>query len=110
MLCICGCSYAKKDADLAGCQARLKDVEALLNTKEASLATAYSEKKNLEAMLADLQAQFQEVRLLTLLPFVASVIMYWHTRAQLMALFTSVVFSWRQDWFRLGSSWEMRLC
>ncbi|XP_060765179.1 lamin-B1 [Neoarius graeffei] len=54
-------NYAKKDADLAGCQARLKDVEALLNTKEASLATAYSEKKNLEAMLADLQAQFQEL-------------------------------------------------
>ncbi|TTF71935.1 Lamin-B1 [Bagarius yarrelli] len=54
-------NYAKKDADLAGCQARLKDVEALLNTKEASLATAYSEKKGLEAMLTDLQAQIQEL-------------------------------------------------
>ncbi|MCI4388345.1 hypothetical protein PGIGA_G00084630 [Pangasianodon gigas] len=54
-------NYAKKDADLAGCQARLKDVEALLNTKEASLSTAYSEKKALEAMLADLQAQIQEL-------------------------------------------------
>ncbi|XP_053501185.1 lamin-B1 [Ictalurus furcatus] len=54
-------NYAKKDADLAGCQARLKDVEALLNTKEASLATACSEKKGLEAMLADLQAQIQEL-------------------------------------------------
>ncbi|KAB5543606.1 hypothetical protein PHYPO_G00081180 [Pangasianodon hypophthalmus] len=54
-------NYAKKDADLAGCQARLKDVEALLNTKEASLSTAYSEKKALEAMLADLHAQIQEL-------------------------------------------------
>ncbi|KAG7322284.1 hypothetical protein KOW79_013630 [Hemibagrus wyckioides] len=54
-------NYAKKDADLAGCQARLKDVEALLNTKEASLATAYSEKKGLEALLSDLQAQIQEL-------------------------------------------------
>lgn len=63
VLCICGSSYSKKDADLVGCQARLKDVEALLNTKEACLATAFSEKKALEAMLADLQAQIQEVRL-----------------------------------------------
>ncbi|KAF5901945.1 lamin-B1, partial [Clarias magur] len=54
-------NYAKKDTDLASSQARLKDVEALLNTKEASLATAYSEKKNLEAMLAELQAQIQEL-------------------------------------------------
>lgn len=64
VLCI-ACSYAKKDTDLVGCQARLKDVEALLNTKEASLATAYSEKKALEAMLADLQSQIQEVHLST---------------------------------------------
>uniref|UniRef100_A0AAY4AQ78 Lamin B1 n=1 Tax=Denticeps clupeoides TaxID=299321 RepID=A0AAY4AQ78_9TELE len=51
----------KKDADLLGTQARLKDVEALLNTKEASLATAVSEKKNLEATLIDLQSQIQEL-------------------------------------------------
>ncbi|GAA6105455.1 lamin-B1 isoform X2 [Tachysurus ichikawai] len=54
-------NYSKKDADLAGCQVRLKDLEALLNTKEGSLATAYSEKKGLEAILADLQAQIQEL-------------------------------------------------
>ncbi|KAI4882666.1 hypothetical protein NFI96_014655 [Prochilodus magdalenae] len=54
-------SYAKKDADLAGSQARLKDVEALLNSKEASLATALSEKKALEGTLAGLQAQIQEL-------------------------------------------------
>ncbi|KAG9263542.1 lamin-B1 isoform X2 [Astyanax mexicanus] len=54
-------SYAKKDSDLAGCQARLKDVEALLNSKEASLATALSERKALEGSLADLQAQIHEL-------------------------------------------------
>ncbi|XP_072515125.1 lamin-B1 [Salminus brasiliensis] len=54
-------SYAKKDADLAGCQARLKDVEALLHSKEASLATALSERKTLEGTLADLQEQIQEL-------------------------------------------------
>lgn len=89
-LCICGCSYAKKDADLVGCQARLKDVEALLNTKDASLATAYSEKKGLEAMLADLQAQIQEVSLSTKL-VLASV-----TNGTTNGTFTSAVFSWRQ--------------
>ncbi|XP_030624644.1 lamin-B1 [Chanos chanos] len=54
-------TYAKKDADLAGAQARVRDLEALLNTKEALLATAVSEKKGLEATLADLQAQIQEL-------------------------------------------------
>ncbi|KAK1800514.1 hypothetical protein P4O66_005729 [Electrophorus voltai] len=54
-------NYAKKDTDLAVSQARLKDVEALLNTKEASLNTALSEKKGLEGTLADMQAQIQEL-------------------------------------------------
>ncbi|XP_036451270.1 lamin-B1 [Colossoma macropomum] len=54
-------SYAKKDADLASSQARLKDVETLLNSKEAGLATALSEKKALEGTLVDLQAQIQEL-------------------------------------------------
>lgn len=58
---VCACSYTKKDSDLASSQARLRDVEALLNTKEASLATALSEKKSLEATVADLQAQLREV-------------------------------------------------
>ncbi|XP_062870178.1 lamin-B1 isoform X4 [Trichomycterus rosablanca] len=53
-------NYARKDSDLASCQARLKDVEALLNNKEASLATALSEKKTLEVTLADMQAQLKE--------------------------------------------------
>ncbi|KAI1905141.1 hypothetical protein AGOR_G00013080 [Albula goreensis] len=54
-------NYAKKEADLSGTQARLKDVEASLNSKEAILATSLSEKKALEASLADLQDHIQEL-------------------------------------------------
>ncbi|KAJ8338665.1 hypothetical protein SKAU_G00354510 [Synaphobranchus kaupii] len=52
---------AKKDADLSGTQARLKDVEASLHSKEAVLATALSEKNSLEASLADLQDHISEL-------------------------------------------------
>lgn len=55
-------SYNKKDADAAAAQARLKDLEAQLNSKEAMLATAVSEKRGLEAMLAELQEQLQDVQ------------------------------------------------
>lgn len=54
-------SYAKKDSEAAGAQARLKDLEAQLNTKEAVLATALSEKRGLEASLVDLQGHIQEL-------------------------------------------------
>lgn len=54
-------SYAKKDSEAAGAQARLKDLEAQLNTKEAMLATALSEKRGLEASLVDLQGHIQEL-------------------------------------------------
>lgn len=54
-------SYAKRDSEAAGAQARLKDLEAQLNTKEAVLATALSEKRALEASLVDLQGQIQEL-------------------------------------------------
>lgn len=57
----CGFSYAKKEAELVSSQARLKDLEALLNNKEASLATSLSEKNALEVMLVDIQAQLREV-------------------------------------------------
>ena len=60
--CSCPHSQAKKDADLSGTQARLKDAEALLNSKEAALATSLTERRTLEAAMADLQAQVQEVR------------------------------------------------
>lgn len=54
-------SYNKKDSEAAGSQARLKDLEAQLNSKEAMLATALSEKRGLETTLADLREQLQEV-------------------------------------------------
>lgn len=54
-------NYAKKDSEAGGAQARLKDLEAQLNSKDAMLATALSEKKGLEETLADLQEQLQEL-------------------------------------------------
>uniref|UniRef100_A0A667ZN03 Lamin A/C n=1 Tax=Myripristis murdjan TaxID=586833 RepID=A0A667ZN03_9TELE len=44
-------------SDLAGALLRLKDLEALLNSKDASLTTALGEKRNLEAENRDLKAQ-----------------------------------------------------
>lgn len=55
-------SYNKKDSEAAGAQARLKDLEAQLNSKEAMLATALSEKRGLEVTLGDLREQLQEVQ------------------------------------------------
>ncbi|XP_034565047.1 lamin-B1 [Notolabrus celidotus] len=54
-------NYNKKDSEAAGSQARLKDLDAQLNSKEGMLATALSEKRSLEATLADLQEQLQEL-------------------------------------------------
>lgn len=58
-------SYSKKDSEAASAQARLKDLEAQLNSKDALLATAVSEKRGLEVSLADQQEQIQEVFLST---------------------------------------------
>lgn len=44
-------------------QARLKDLEALLNSKEAALSTALSEKRTLEGELHDLRGQVAKVGL-----------------------------------------------
>lgn len=55
-------SFVKKESDLGSSQARVKEVEALLNSKEAALITAASERKTLEKTLADLQLHFQEVQ------------------------------------------------
>ncbi|XP_032094536.1 prelamin-A/C-like, partial [Thamnophis elegans] len=52
---------AKKEGDLLAAQARLKDVEALLNSKEAALSTALGEKRNLEAEVRDLRGQLAKV-------------------------------------------------
>ena len=55
------CRNAKKEGDLLTAQARLKDVEALLNSKEAALSTALGEKRNLESEVRDLRAQVAKV-------------------------------------------------
>ncbi|CDQ62486.1 unnamed protein product [Oncorhynchus mykiss] len=55
------CSFAKKESDAAGALARLRDMETQLNSKEAVLATTLSEKRALEASLADLQGTVQEL-------------------------------------------------
>ncbi|CAB1318992.1 unnamed protein product [Coregonus sp. 'balchen'] len=55
------CSFAKKESDAAGAQARLRDMETQLNSKEAVLATTLSEKRALETSLADLQGTVQEL-------------------------------------------------
>lgn len=54
-------NYNKKDSEAAAAQARLRDLEAQLNSKEAILTTALSEKRGLEATLADLGEQLQEL-------------------------------------------------
>ncbi|XP_063173302.1 lamin-A-like [Candoia aspera] len=52
---------AKKEGDLLAAQARLKDVEALLNSKEAALTTALGEKRNLENEVRDLRGQLAKL-------------------------------------------------
>ncbi|XP_056153798.1 lamin-A-like [Lampris incognitus] len=47
----------KKESDLAAALLRLKDLEALLNSKDASLTTALGEKRNLEVEGRDLKGQ-----------------------------------------------------
>lgn len=54
---------------MAGAQQRVKDLEALLNSKDASLTTALGEKRSLEVENRDLKAQIAKVKAL-LLPFV----------------------------------------
>ncbi|XP_060948942.1 lamin-A-like [Limanda limanda] len=47
----------KKESELAGALQRVKDLEALLNSKDASLTTALGEKRNVEVENRDLRAQ-----------------------------------------------------
>lgn len=58
------CLYrnTKKESDLAAAQQRLKDLEALLNSKDASLTTALGEKRSLEVENRDLKAQIAKVK------------------------------------------------
>lgn len=57
------CIYrnTKKESELAGALQRLKDLEALLNSKDASLTTALGEKRNLEVENRDLKTQVAKV-------------------------------------------------
>lgn len=57
------CLYrnTKKESDLIGALQRLKDLEALLNSKDASLTTALGEKRNLDVENRDLKAQLAKV-------------------------------------------------
>ncbi|XP_072249646.1 lamin-A-like [Leuresthes tenuis] len=51
----------KKESDLDAAQARLRDLEALLNTKEAAFTTAVGEKRTLEGEVKDLKAQLAKL-------------------------------------------------
>uniref|UniRef100_A0A1W7REK9 Prelamin-A/C n=1 Tax=Agkistrodon contortrix contortrix TaxID=8713 RepID=A0A1W7REK9_AGKCO len=51
----------KKKGELLAAQARLKDVEALLNSKEAALTTALGEKRNLEGEVRNLRGQLAKL-------------------------------------------------
>lgn len=62
------CLYrnSKKESDLEVALARLRDLEALLNSKDASLTTTLGEKRALEAEVKDLKAQLAKVKTLLL--------------------------------------------
>ncbi|XP_032648025.1 lamin [Chelonoidis abingdonii] len=51
----------KKEGDLLAAQARLKDLEALLNSKEAALTTTLGEKRNLENEIRELRTQVSKL-------------------------------------------------
>lgn len=57
----CLCRNSKKESDLEAALARLRDLEALLNSKDASLNTALGEKRALEVEVKDLKAQLAKV-------------------------------------------------
>lgn len=54
---------SKKESDLESALARLKDLESLLNSKDASLTTALGEKRSLETEVRDLKAQLAKVEI-----------------------------------------------
>ncbi|XP_063341792.1 lamin-A [Pelmatolapia mariae] len=51
----------KKESDLEAALVRLRDLEALLNSKDAALSTALGEKRTLEAEVKDLKAQLAKL-------------------------------------------------
>ncbi|KAF2981035.1 hypothetical protein EK904_010087 [Melospiza melodia maxima] len=54
-------SYAKKESDLSRAQVKLHELDAALNSKEASLATALGDKKSLEGKNKELKDEIQEL-------------------------------------------------
>ncbi|GCC42219.1 hypothetical protein chiPu_0026195, partial [Chiloscyllium punctatum] len=54
---------AKKESELGAALARLRDLEAILNSKDAALSTALSEKRNVENELRELRAQIAKLEL-----------------------------------------------
>ncbi|MEQ2181640.1 hypothetical protein GOODEAATRI_013719 [Goodea atripinnis] len=60
--CLCLCRNTKKESELAAALQRLRDLEALLNSKDASLTTALGEKRNLDVENRDLKAQVAKLR------------------------------------------------
>ncbi|KAJ3605013.1 hypothetical protein NHX12_027064 [Muraenolepis orangiensis] len=54
-------SFTKRDAEAASSRARVKELEAQLNSKDATLTTSLSEKRGLEAGLADAHGRLQEL-------------------------------------------------
>uniref|UniRef100_A0A4W3J976 Lamin B1 n=1 Tax=Callorhinchus milii TaxID=7868 RepID=A0A4W3J976_CALMI len=54
-------SFTKKESDLNGAQARVKDLEAALHSKEAVLATALGEKQTLEGDVEILSARVSKL-------------------------------------------------
>lgn len=59
---LCLCRNTKKESDLEAALGKLRDLEALLNSKDASLSTALGEKRILEAEVKDLKNQLAKVR------------------------------------------------
>ncbi|XP_063310215.1 lamin-B1 [Pelobates fuscus] len=53
-------NYSKKESDFTSLQSRFRDIEALLNSKDAALATAQGENKSLAMELEDLKAELSK--------------------------------------------------
>ncbi|XP_053329759.1 lamin-B1 [Spea bombifrons] len=54
-------SYSKKEGDLHSAQARIKELEALLSSKDAAIFTVQSENKSLAMEVDDLKAELAQV-------------------------------------------------
>ncbi|CAH2296064.1 lamin-B1 [Pelobates cultripes] len=53
-------NYSKKESDFTSLQSRFREIETLLNSKDAALATAQGENKSLAMELEDLKAELSQ--------------------------------------------------